>query len=108
MRKGKITLNGTTVIISACTLLYIHSSSTKTGLPTSHPSLNSSLQTDETNLRYVEEVTTLLLQKDGLLEKMEHQLKAKGYEFQRLLAVYSKDDIRVKYILSNQEATESL
>lgn len=46
-------------------------------------------------------------QRGGFFEQLNNQLKEEGYEFQILLAVYSKDDIRVKYIL-NKEATESV
>ncbi|MBS4203509.1 hypothetical protein [Lederbergia citrea] len=35
-------------------------------------------------------------------------MEEKNYFFHMLLAVYSNDDIRVKYILVNKDATESV
>lgn len=57
------------------------------------------------NLQEAEEISTLLFQEDGPLQAIAEGLKERGFEYQMLLAVYSADDIRVKYILTNQEAT---
>lgn len=39
---------------------------------------------------------------------MNNKLKNKGYAFRTLVAVYSKDEVWVKYILANKEATETV
>ncbi|MBS4176952.1 hypothetical protein [Lederbergia citrea] len=51
---------------------------------------------------------TLLYQENGFFEQVNNKLEEKNYFFQMLLAVYSNDDIRVKYIVVNKDATESV
>lgn len=73
------------------------------------PSSNLELQAEnEEILKEVEEITTLLYSEGGLFELVNNNLQEKGYTFQMLLAIYSKDDIRVKYILDNKEVTKSI
>lgn len=73
------------------------------------PSSNLELQAEnEEILKEVEEITTLLYSEGGLFELVNNNLQEKGYTFQMLLAIYSKDDIRVKYVLDNKEVTKSI
>lgn len=63
---------------------------------------------NEQNLKEVEEFQNLLDQENGLFEQVSNKLVEKGYEFQVMLAVYSKDNIQVKYILTNKDVTNSI
>ena len=109
MKKGKITLIGTIVTLFVVTFLFINNSSTKGEISETSPSISSEIQAEnEKKLKEVEEISTLLYQEDGFFEQVNSELKEKGYDFQMLLAIYSKDDIRVKYVLANKDATESV
>ncbi|WP_413366135.1 hypothetical protein [Lysinibacillus sp. 3P01SB] len=59
-------------------------------------------------VKEVEKIQQLLFQENGLFDQVGNRLKGHGYTFQMLLAIYSKDDIRVKYILENEEVSEPL
>ncbi|WP_374964104.1 hypothetical protein [Lysinibacillus sp. RS5] len=109
MKKGKITLIGTVVILFVVTFLFINNSSTK-GEISEHPlSKSTEIKVDnEKKLKEAEEIQTQLYQEVGFFEYVSNKLTEKGYVFRMLLVVNSKDDIRVKYILANKEATESV
>lgn len=107
MKKGKIALIGTVVILSVITFLFVNNSLKNEGITKSHINPEIKLE-NESNQKDVEEVSTLLYQKDGLFEQVGNKLEEKNYAFQTLVAIYSKDDIQVKYILENREATESV
>ena len=107
MNKGKIILIGTIVILFVVTFLFINNSSTKGEISEASPSINPEIQAEnEKKLKEVEEF--LLYQEGGFFEQVNNELEERGYEFQMLLVIYSKDDIRVKYVLANKEATESI
>ncbi|PIC62653.1 hypothetical protein CSV79_15985 [Sporosarcina sp. P13] len=109
MTKGKIALIGTVVIILFVTFLFINNYLTKGTASEISPSMNPDMQTEsEKNLKEVEEISTLLYQKDGFFEQVNTKLKGKGYAFQMMVVINSKDDIEVKYILENKDATESI
>ena len=109
IKKGKITLIGTIVILFVVAFLFIYNISTKGEISEAHPSISPEIQAEnEKKLKEVEEISTQLYQTGGFFEQVNNKLKEKGYDFQMLLAVYSKDDIRVKYILANKDATESV
>jgi len=106
MKKGKITLIGTIGILFVVAFLFINNTSTKGEVS---PSISPEIQAEnEKKLKEVEEISTLLYQEGGFFEQVNNKLKEKGYAFQMLLSVYSKDDIQVKYILEIQDATESV
>ncbi|MEK4078724.1 hypothetical protein [Solibacillus sp. FSL K6-1126] len=108
IKKGKILLITTILILFVVAFLCFYNISTKGELSEALPSVNPEIQAEnEKKLKEGEEITTLLYEEGGFFEQVNNQLKEEGYEFQILLAVYSKDDIRVKYIL-NKEATESV
>ncbi|AWE08070.1 hypothetical protein DCE79_12030 [Lysinibacillus sp. 2017] len=108
IKKGKITLIGTIVILFVLAFLFIYNISTKGEIPESPPSISPELNAEnEKKIKESEEITTLLYQKGGLFEQVNNKLKNNGYSFQMMLAVYSNDDIRVKYILE-KDATESI
>jgi len=107
MKKGKITLLGIIVTLFVVTFLFINNTSTKG--ETSGVHLSPKIQVEnEKKLKEIEEFSTLLFQEDGFSEQVSNNLKEKGYAGQILLAIYSKDDIRVKYILENKDAAESV
>ena len=107
MKKGKITLLGFIVTLFVATFLFINNTSTKG--ETSDVHLSSEIQLEnEKKLKEVEEFSTLLYQEGGFFEQVSNKLKEKGYAFDMMLAIYSKDDIRVKYILEDKDATESV
>lgn len=109
MKKGKITLIGTIIILFVATFLFFNNSSTKEEIGETPPSISPEKQAEKENkIKEVEEIQTLLYQESGFFEQVSSKLKEKSYVFQMLLSVYSKDDIRVKYILANKEATESV
>lgn len=43
----------------------------------------------------------------GIIKQVNDELVKKGYQFQTLVMANSVDDVQVKYILTNKEATES-
>lgn len=95
MTKRKTALIGTVVIILFVTFLFINNYLTKG-------------TASEKNLKEVEEISTLLYQKDGFFEQVNTKLEGKGYACQMMVAIYSKDDIRVKCILEDKDVTESI
>ncbi|MGA3599413.1 hypothetical protein [Lysinibacillus agricola] len=109
MKKGKITLIGTVVILFVVTFLFINNSSTKGEISEHSPSKRTEIKVEnEKKLKEAEEIQDQLYQEDGFFEYVSNKLTEKGYVFRMLLVVNSKDDIRVKYILANKEATESV
>ncbi|MEK4231246.1 hypothetical protein [Solibacillus sp. FSL H8-0538] len=109
IKTGKITLIGTIVISCVVTFLLINNSATKEATFEGPHSLSPEIQAEnERKLKEVEEIQTLLYQEHGFFEQVNKKLEEKGYTFHMLLAIYSKEDIRVKYILENKEVTESV
>ena len=107
MKKGKITLLGIFVTLSVIIFLFINNNSTKGETSSVH--LSPEIQEEnEKKFKEAEEFSTLLHQEGGIFDQVSTKLKEKGYAGQMLVAMYSKDDIRVKYILENNEATESV
>ena len=107
MKKGKITLLGIIVTLFVVTFPFINNTSTKG--ETSDVHLSPEIQIEnEKKLKEIEEFSTLLYQEGGFFEQVSNKLKEKGYAFNMMLAIYSKDDIRVKYILEDKDATESV
>jgi len=109
MKKGKITLIGTIVILFVVTFLFINNTSTKGEISEVPPSINPEIQAEnEKKQKKAEEFSNLLFQEGGFFEQVKNKLKEKDYAFQMLVVVFSKDDIQVKYILEKKEATESV
>lgn len=50
----------------------------------------------------VEEFSNFLYQKDGFFEHISSKLQDKGFQFQTLVSVYSKEEIWVEYIMENK------
>ncbi|MBS4221818.1 hypothetical protein [Lederbergia citrea] len=109
LKKGEITLIGSIAILFVVTLLFINNPSIKGEISEVLTSISPEIQVEnEKKLKEVEEIYTLLYQENGFFEQVNNKLEEKNYFFQMLLAVYSNDDIRVKYILVNKDATESV
>jgi len=97
------------VILFVVTFLFINNTSIKEEISEVPPSISPEIQAEnEKKQKEVEEISNLLYQEGGFFEQVNNKLKEKGYDFQMLLAVFSKDDIRVKYILTNKDAIESI
>ncbi|OCA92597.1 hypothetical protein [Pseudobacillus wudalianchiensis] len=89
------------------TFLLINNSTSKEKKYEISPSASSEIKAEnEKKLKEIEEIQTILYQEDGFFEQVNNKLKERGYAFQVGVAVYSKDDIRVKYILINKDAVE--
>lgn len=109
IKKGKIALIGSIVILLVLTFLFIYSTSIKDNKAESPPEISPEIEAEiEKKIKEAEEMTTLLYKSGGLFEQVNKKLKENGYAHQMLLAVYSKNDIKVKIILEDQEATESI
>lgn len=107
IKRRKITLVRTFVILLA--FLFIEGILTKGAIAESPPSVNPELHSEnEKKIKEIEEITKFLNQEGGFFEEVNKNLNNDGYAFRLLLAVYSKNDIRVKVILENKDATESI
>lgn len=107
MKKGKITLLGIFATLFVVIFLFINNTATKG--ETSGVHISPEIQEEnEKKFKEAEEFSTLLHQEGGLFEQVSTKLKEKGYAGQMLIAMYSKDVILVKYILENNDATESV
>ena len=102
LKKGRITLVGTVEILFVVTFLFINNTSSKGGDSEVPSSINSKLQA-ENEKKYKEalEFQKYLEKENGLFEQVSNSLKAKGYSFRIMYSVFSKDDIKMKYILSD-------
>ncbi|OCA89317.1 hypothetical protein [Pseudobacillus wudalianchiensis] len=108
LKKGKITLIGTIVILFVAALLFINNSLLKRDISEVPPSVSPEIQKEnEKRLKEVEEIQALLFQENGFFEQVKNKLEEKDYAHRMMLMIYSKDDIRVKYVLDNKGATES-
>lgn len=88
--------------------MFINSSLSKGEISDLSPPSPKIQAENEQNLKEVEEFQNLLYQENGLFEQVSNKLAEKDYEFQMMLAVYSKDNIQVKYILTNKDVTNSV
>jgi len=107
--KGKIALIVTIVIIFFVSFLFINNSLTKGDAPEVPLSISPEIPAEpEKNLEEAERISNLLYKEDGFFEQVNNKLEGKGYAFQVLIAIYSENDIQVKYVLANKDATESV
>jgi len=53
------------------------------------------------------EIENFISGDSGIIKQVDDELVKKGYRFQTLVMAYSVDDVQVKYILNNKDATES-
>ncbi|MER2039460.1 MAG: hypothetical protein ABS944_15040 [Solibacillus sp.] len=53
-----------------------------------------------------EEMENFLYRDPGIINQMQNELSGRGYEYRILIAAYSKENIQMKIILLNKEATE--
>ncbi|MFL0507158.1 hypothetical protein ACH0B5_15570 [Ureibacillus sp. 179-F W5.1 NHS] len=107
MKKGKIVFLGTFVLLSFITFLFTNNSLSKGETSEVSETSPKLLAENDKKQKEAEEIQSLLQEEDGLLEQVSNRLEEKGYEFSMMLAVFSSDDIQVKYIVSNKEVTES-
>lgn len=105
MKKSKVTLIGTIVILFITTFLFINNSLSKGDV--SEVPLTISIQQQAENERKVAEIENFIYGDRGIIKQVNDELVKKGYQFQTLVIANSVDDVQVKYILTNKEATES-
>ena len=103
IKKNDIILFGTIAILFiAIFLLFNNSNFIVRDIAEVSPSISPEIQAEnEKKQKEVEEVSTFI-------EQVNYKLKNKGYAFQTLVTVYSKDDVWVKYIIDNKDATKSV
>ncbi|WP_350462542.1 hypothetical protein [Solibacillus sp.] len=85
---------GTVVILIVGTFFFINNSLFKEKF-SEIPSIVSS-----------EEMENFLYRDPGIINQMQNELSGRGYEYRILIAAYSKENIQMKIILLNKEATE--
>jgi len=108
MKKGKLTLLGMFVTLVVVIVLIIINTSIKGEIFEVRSYASPEIQMENENKhKELEEFSTFLFQEGGFFEQVSKKIKEKGYEFQMLIAFYSVDDIQVKYVLENKDATES-
>lgn len=95
LEKGRITLVGAVVILFIGTFLFINNSSSKGTVSEVPPTVSS------------EEMDNFLYGDNGIVNQVHNELSEKGYIYSILIAAYLKEDIQMKIILSNKEATET-
>lgn len=107
MQKVKIVSIGFLVILFVVASLYINHVSIQE--KTIEPSMSSKIAAEiEEKPKDIKEISTRLYQRDGFFEQVGKKLEELGYDFQALVTVQSKDDIQVKYVLENKNATKSV
>ncbi|MEK3978632.1 hypothetical protein MKY37_05980 [Psychrobacillus sp. FSL K6-2836] len=53
------------------------------------------------------EIENFIYGDSGIIKQVDDELVKKGYEFQTMVMANSVDDVHVKYVLNNKDATES-
>ena len=105
LKKSKVTLIGTIVILFIITFLFINNALSKVDISEVPPTISTQQQAE--NERKVDEIENFIYGGSGIIKQVDNELVKKGYQFQTLVMVNSVDDVLVKYILTNKEATES-
>ncbi|MCH7322116.1 hypothetical protein LZ480_09455 [Solibacillus sp. MA9] len=97
---------GTTVILFVVTFfLFINHVSSKEELSEERPTISPEIQAE--NEKRSMELENFLFGNNGIIKQVNDELLMKGYTFQTLIIANSIDDIQLKYVLENKEATES-
>ena len=102
IKKGKITLIGTIGILFA-TFLLINNASSKGDTSEVPPMLSPEEQVEKTA-----EIENFIYGESGIIKQVDDELVKKGYKFQTMVMANSVDDVHVKYVLNDKEATESV
>ncbi|MEX3745699.1 hypothetical protein [Lysinibacillus xylanilyticus] len=105
LKKSKVTLIGTIVILVVITFLFINHTFSKGDISEVPPTISTQQQAE--NERKVAEIENFVYGDSGIIKQVNDELVKKGYQFQTLVMVNSVDDVQVKYILTSKEATES-
>ncbi|MGE7954787.1 hypothetical protein [Lysinibacillus xylanilyticus] len=105
LKKSKVTLIGTIVILVVITFLFINHTFSKGDISEVPPTISTQQQAE--NERKVAEIENFVYGDSGIIKQANDELVKKGYRFQTLVMVNSVDDVQVKYILTSKEATES-
>ena len=102
IKKGKITLIGTIGILFV-TFLFINNASSKGDTSEVPPMLSSKEQAEKTA-----EIESFIYGDSGIIKLVDDELVKKGYDFQTMVMANSVDDVHVKYVINDKEATESV
>ena len=106
LKKGRISITGTTVILFVVTFfLFINYVSSKEELSEERPTISPEIQAENEKMSI--ELENFLFGNNGIIKQVNDELLIKGYTFQTLIMANSIDDIQLKYVLENKEATES-
>jgi len=104
MKTRKHTFNLVTALLAFVTLLFINMQEVegKTDIP-----FTDGAELQEGNNRMLQEMEEFLYGQKGIMEQVSNELLKNGYRTRTALAFFSKDDIQLKFILVDKEATKS-
>lgn len=105
MKNRKLTFSVLTVFLTLVASLFYNLSSTEGKTPEESTTDSSEIQ--EENQKMLEEMEDFLFSNNGIMEQASDELMKYGYKTRTALAFYSKEDIQLKFILVNKEATKS-
>lgn len=106
LKKGILTLIGFTVtLIVVAFFLFTNNALSKEGISKDQPSISPEVQAE--NEKKSLEIENFLYGNSGIIKQVNDELTVKGYVFQTLIMAPSVDEIQVKYLLENREATVS-
>lgn len=105
LKQSKVTLIGTIVILFIIISLFINNALSKGDISEVPPTISTQQQAE--NERKVAEIENFIYGDSGIIKQVNDELVKKGYQFQTLVMANSVDNVQVKYILTNKEATES-
>ncbi len=91
---------GITVILFVVFFLFINS---KVGISADQPAISPDVQTE--NEKKTMGIENFLFGNSGIIKQVNDELMGKGYLFQTLIVAPSVDQVQVKYVLTNKEAT---
>lgn len=103
LKKDKVPIIGAILIVIS--LLLINNASSIIGVSEVPPMISPQVQAE--NEKKLEEIEQFLFGDNGIVKEVNDELVKKGYRFQTLVMANSVDDVQVKYILNNKDATES-
>ena len=104
MKKGRDILIGGMVILFMSTFLIINNGLSEGDKSEVPPTISSQQQVE--NERKVAEIENFIYGDRGIIKQANDELVKKGYQFQTLVMANSVDDVQVKFIFTNKEATE--
>lgn len=105
MKNRKFIPSVVTAFLTFIAVLFINISLAE-GKISAMPSTESSELQDENN-KMLKEMEDFLFSNNGIMEQASNELLKNGYKTRTALAFYSKENIQLKFILVDKEATKS-